>query len=146
MKNRFQGMTSRRIVVVSGHAQVRTLLGALVRGAGYGEVEAADEQELLEQIGRSLCRRRLTGAVDLMLIDACRDGRGAVDAIAQVPEDARPELVVIAEREDEETIAKAHAIGAAVLFAPYDPRTLVYALMDLAPPFEYGLTVRELVQ
>jgi CheY-like chemotaxis protein len=144
MPRRYAGMTPRHAVVASSHGGARDMLARLLRAAGYSVVHADDSEEVFEQMGRSLVRRRTIGALDLLVVDARGAGGDALlEQIAEVPVESRPAfMVAITAHDAPVALGKALGLGAAVFVAPFDPARLLDDILDIAPPFEIGLTRR----
>lgn len=126
--------TGKRVLVVDDEEDVRVLLVAVMRGAGYEVAEAEHGAAALEKLHGS--------PFDLILLDVMMpglDGWGVLDKLGELPD--APPVILATARNDEETFQRGVKAGVAGLVGkPFAFQDLLAAceraLLEPRPPRE----------
>ena len=129
--------TARRAPVLylaDDDAELRQLVGLVLRADGYEVHESRDGTEFLEELSVYVRRGEWAGPLDLIISDDRMPGPSGLDVLERFREDScETPMVVLTAFADDETIARAAHLGAVVLRKPVDMRTLQATVHDLAP-------------
>ncbi|MEO8903468.1 MAG: response regulator [Polyangiaceae bacterium] len=115
-------MNSRqRIVVAEDDRDARELVAERLRSEGYEVQEVSDGSQLLARVEDSIVLRGVSGRVDLLLTDVNMPGYTGLEIVTGLREAGmRMPVIIMTGMIDEETRAKARALGASFLSKPFD--------------------------
>ena len=115
----------RRVLVAEDDPEMRRLLSTLLRMAGHKVIEAADGQQLLDQMELTAPGGR-PQPIDVIVSDIDMPGLSGLDLLAALRcAHSRTPVVLITAFGDEETRVEARELGAAAFLSkPVDPEAL----------------------
>ena len=124
-------------------AELRELLGLMLRADGYEVHEVADGTELMEELSGYVRLGEWAAPLDLIIADVRMPGYSGLEVLERFRHENRdtPFLVLTAFT-DSDVIARAARLGALVLRKPVELRQLQVAVRDLAPLAEHRLAAR----
>lgn len=135
-KKAFAGKASPQILLAEDDREMRVLLAAALRHAGYGVIECSDGVELLEHLGSYILPGKEHEAVDLVISDIRMPGVTGLEILEGLSRRGDfPPFILITAFGDVETHAIAEHCGALAMFdKPFDVDDLVDKVRKVVLP------------